>query len=90
MMSAKNTGILGGIIGSLGTAGGLAGMAATIPWPASNIAGFIVAGKILGGGAATSAAIAAVGGPLAVGAIAVAGIGAATGAITYGVAKLLE
>jgi hypothetical protein len=79
-----------GLAGSAVTAGTLLGMSASIAWPASNLSGYIVAGKILGAGAATSAKVAAVGGPLAAGGIAIAGIGLAAAGIAYSVFKLLE
>lgn len=65
-------------------------MVASVEWPASNIAGYIVAGRILGGGAVTSAKIAAMGGPAVVGGLASVGIGGLAAGLTYGIFKLLE
>lgn len=77
-----------GIAGTAGTAGTLLGMSASITWPASNLSGYIVAGRILGGGAATSAKIAALGGPVVAGSLASLGIGALVAGIAYGISRL--
>jgi len=53
-----------GIVSGLGAVGTATGMSAAVAWPTSNIAGYVVAGKILGGGASTTALVAGVGGPL--------------------------
>ena len=57
------------VTGSAGAAGTMVGMGIATAWPTSNIAGYVVAGKILGGGAQTTALVSAVGGPLVAGVI---------------------
>ena len=76
-----------GLPASLGTAGTLFGMSKAIAWPASNLAGYIVAGRILGAGAATSAKVAAVGGPVVAGGLASLSVGALVTLAAYEIIK---
>jgi len=89
-MSAAKTAIKAGIVGAAGTTGTLGGISASVAWPASNISGYIVAARVLGGGAATSAKVAAVGGPAMAAGLAATGIGIGFAAIVLIVCKLLE
>ncbi len=79
-----------GIAGVAGTAGALTGITASIAWPASNIGGYIVAARILGGGAATGAKVAALGGPAIVAGLASLGVGAGLAVLAFSIAKALE
>jgi hypothetical protein len=81
-MSLVRAAVTSGVAGTTGTAGILLGMVAAIKWPASNLAGYIVAGRILGASAATSAKVAAVGGPAVAGTLASLGVGAGVSALT--------
>ena len=81
-MSLIRAAVTSGVAGTAGTAGILFGMVASIKWPASNLAGYIVAGRILGASATTSAKVAAVGGPAAAGALASLGVGVGVSALT--------
>lgn len=89
-MKPTEAAIKAGIAGVTGTAGTLGGMASSIAWPASNLSGYIVAGRILGGGAATGAKVAAMGGPLVVAGLASLGVGLGLAGIVFTLFKLLE
>ncbi len=89
-MKPLEAAIRAGVAGAAGTAGTLGGMSAAVAWPASNISGYIVAARILGGGAATGAKVAAFGGPAVVAGIASLGIGLGLAGIAFTIFKLLE
>lgn len=89
-MTPTEAAIKAGIAGTAGTAGTLGGMAASVSWPTSNIGGYVVAGRILGGGAATSAKVAALGGPAAVAGVASLGVGMGVAGLVFLLFKLLE
>jgi len=79
-----------GIAGAAGTVGTLGGITAAISWPASNIGGYIVAARLLGGGAATGAKVAALGGPAVVAGLASLGVGTALALLAFSIAKVLK
>ena len=89
-MKPVEAAVRAGVSGVAGTAGTLLGMSASIAWPASNISGYIVAGRILGGGAVTTAKIAAMGGPAIVGGIASMGVGTILAGLAFTIFKILE
>lgn len=88
-MNAIEAAVKFGIAGVAGTAGTLTGISASIAWPASNLSGYIVAARILGGGAATGAKIASLGGPAIAAGVASLGVGAVLAALAFSIAKAL-
>lgn len=79
-----------GIAGTAGTIGALGGITAAISWPASNIGGYIVAARLLGGGAATGAKVAALGGPAVVAGLASLGVGTVLALLAFSIARVLK